>query len=146
MSQTEPADWDAGPLRTPDPDSDEDDFARAVRPGVRAGGFDDDVESPPANVESSRAAPVPPAYSATVEADRAEPRLDSGETRRIDPYASSEPRGGSEPPTVDVSRTEPEAENETDAEREARIEEMERALDNFGRRRIPDYGRRGRRR
>lgn len=49
------------------------------------------------------------------------------------------------PPVVDVPT--PAAESaETGAEREARIEEMERALENFGRRRSPDYGRRGRRR
>lgn len=49
------------------------------------------------------------------------------------------------PPVVDVTPPDTEPE-ETEAEREARIDEMERALDNFGRRRSPDYGRRGRRR
>ena len=49
------------------------------------------------------------------------------------------------PPVVDVTPALVEGQ-ETAAERDARIEEMERALDNFGRRRSPDYGRRGRRR
>jgi hypothetical protein len=46
---------------------------------------------------------------------------------------------------VDVA-SEQEGVVETEREREARIDEMERALDSFGRRRTPDYGRRGRRR
>ncbi len=49
------------------------------------------------------------------------------------------------PPVVDVTPPADEPE-ETEAERDARIDEMEKALDNFGRRRSPDYGRRGRRR
>src|SRR5262249_48550195 len=49
------------------------------------------------------------------------------------------------PPVVDVPGDErDDAESERD--REARIDEMERALESFGRRRSPDYGRRGRRR
>jgi hypothetical protein len=46
---------------------------------------------------------------------------------------------------VDVSAEEG-ADTETDREREVRIDEMERALESFGRRRPPDYGRRGKRR
>jgi ribonuclease-3 len=79
-------------------------------------------------------APAPAAAPPTVEAERL-----------VDPFAADEPREESSPgPVVDVA-----AESgppETDREREARIEEMERALENFGRRRNPDYGRRGRRR
>jgi len=48
-------------------------------------------------------------------------------------------------PVVDVA-SEQEGVVETEREREARIDEMERALESFGRRRTPDYGRRGRRR
>jgi ribonuclease E len=63
----------------------------------------------------------------------------------VDPYVSTNPPDEPSPdPIVDVA-----AESgapETEHEREARIDEMERALDNFGRRRSPDYGRRGRRR
>ena len=52
---------------------------------------------------------------------------------------------GAHAPVVDVTADEG-VEGETDREREARIDEMERALESFGRRRTPDYGRRGRRR
>ena len=48
-------------------------------------------------------------------------------------------------PVVDVA-AEDGIEVESERDREARIEEMERALDSFGRRRTTDYGRRGRRR
>lgn len=49
------------------------------------------------------------------------------------------------PPVVDVPPAEPEDAVESEAERDARIEEMERALDNFGRRRSVEPGRRRRR-
>ena len=74
------------------------------------------------------------------------PSTEPAESRRVDPYAQVDAPAPTPPPVVDVTPSEPEAEPETEAEREARIEEMERALDNFGRRRSPDYGRRGRRR
>lgn len=48
------------------------------------------------------------------------------------------------PPVVDVPPAEPE-DGESDAERDARIQEMEAALENFGRRRSADHGRRRRR-
>ena len=67
------------------------------------------------------------------------------EAQRVDPFAAEEPDDGLLP-VVEVPLAEPAAEAETEAERDARIEEMERALDNFGRRRSPDHGRRGRRR
>jgi hypothetical protein len=47
-------------------------------------------------------------------------------------------------PVVDVAA--PERAAEPEGERDARIDEMERALESFGRRRSMDYGRRGRRR
>jgi len=46
----------------------------------------------------------------------------------------------STPPVVDVSPEE-EGEVENERDREARIDEMERALESFGRRRTSDYGR-----
>jgi hypothetical protein len=46
---------------------------------------------------------------------------------------------------VDVPADEPE-DLESEAERDARIQEMEAALENFGRRRSAEHGRRGRRR
>jgi hypothetical protein len=49
-------------------------------------------------------------------------------------------------PVVDVQPPIEVVGEENERERDARIEEMERALENFGRRRSPDYGRRGRRR
>ena len=49
------------------------------------------------------------------------------------------------PPVVDVPPAEPDDAVESEAERDARIEEMERALDNFGRRRSVEPGRRRRR-
>jgi hypothetical protein len=62
---------------------------------------------------------------------------------------SSPPAGAGAPdryePVVDVTADEG-TEVETERDREARIDEMERALESFGRRRPPDYGRRGRRR
>jgi ribonuclease-3 len=82
------------------------------------------------------------------------------EDRRVDVFAApSSPAGsgpatpavgsgsppGGPPPVVDVTAEEG-GEVETDREHEARIDEMERALESFGRRRTPDYGRRGRRR
>jgi hypothetical protein len=83
------------------------------------------------------------------------------EDRRVDVFAapstsSSEPAppvgapaSGGAPdrfePVVDVTADEG-GEVETERDREARIDEMERALESFGRRRTPDYGRRGRRR
>jgi hypothetical protein len=81
------------------------------------------------------------------------------EDKRVDVFAAS-PASESEPlspatgtvrghdpgvPVVDVAADEG-GEVENDREREARIDEMERALESFGRRRPPDYGRRGRRR
>jgi hypothetical protein len=62
----------------------------------------------------------------------------------VDPYESETAETQIVKPVVDVA-----AETgapETEREREARIDEMERALETFGRRRSPDYGRRGRRR
>ena len=49
-------------------------------------------------------------------------------------------------PVVDISAEEEVDVVENEREREARIDEMEKALESFGRRRTPDYGRRGRRR
>ncbi len=67
--------------------------------------------------------------------------------RLVDPYASEEPRAEERvAPVVDVPVPEEIVGVESDRDREARIDEMERALENFGRRRSPDYGRRGRRR
>jgi len=58
------------------------------------------------------------------------------------PIVADEP---SLPPVVDVPAAEPE-DLESEVERDARIQEMEAALENFGRRRSADHGRRGRRR
>ena len=74
------------------------------------------------------------------------PAPETAETLRVDPYGQDSPPAPSTPSVVDVTPAEPAVEAETDAERDARIDEMERALDNFGRRRSLDYGRRGRRR
>jgi len=140
-------------------DAGEDDFTRAVRAEAReiAGDFeDDDVDAAPEPLRAPDPEAVPFARAPSPEATdssfgrapaaAAEPaRPDSAESRRVDPFASDEP-ATREAPVVDVAHAEPEAETETGAEREARIEEMERALDNFGRRRSLDYGRRGRRR
>jgi ribonuclease-3 len=79
--------------------------------------------------------------SAAAEAEAAE----TAEVLRVDPYGQSAPSEPVVPAVVDVVPSEPEVEPETDAERDARIDEMEKALDNFGRRRALDYGRRGRR-
>ena len=81
----------------------------------------------------------------------------AAEDRRVDVFASSPQADDAPPdvaaaavpipgatPIVDVTAEEGEGENERD--REARIDEMERALESFGRRRTSDYGRRGRRR
>ena len=76
------------------------------------------------------------------------------EDRRVDVYAApgaqAEVAPAPEPivplstppaiPVVDVSAEE-EADPENERDREARIDEMERALESFGRRRTPDYGR-----
>jgi ribonuclease-3 len=78
------------------------------------------------------------------------------EEQHVDVYATPAALPAAEPepvvpapapaaPVVDVA-SEQEGVVETEREREARIDEMERALDSFGRRRTPDYGRRGRRR
>jgi hypothetical protein len=81
------------------------------------------------------------------------------EDRRVDVFAAPASPEEAEPPAdrpaptppahvapvVDVSAEEG-ADTETDREREVRIDEMERALESFGRRRPPDYGRRGKRR
>ena len=67
--------------------------------------------------------------------------------RLLDPFDTAEP--GAQPahvPVVDVSPPAEVAGEEDAVDRDARIEEMERALENFGRRRSPDYGRRGRKR
>ena len=94
------------------------------------------------------------------DAPTAQPAVPAEEERRVDVFAASttpvesappEERthtgtsSGGHAPVVDVTAEEGgEVENERD--REARIDEMERALESFGRRRPPDYGRRGRRR
>ena len=71
----------------------------------------------------------------------------AGEERRVDVFTSPPPgTEGAPPPVVDVADAETGVEVESDREREARIEEMERALESFGRRRTSEYGRRGRRR
>ena len=73
--------------------------------------------------------------------------LDTDAERLLDPFDTSEPSPAPETvPVVDVQPPAEVAGEENDRERDARIEEMERALENFGRRRSPDYGRRGRRR
>ena len=73
--------------------------------------------------------------------------VDTDAERLLDPYDTSEPRVQAEVvPVVDVQPPVEVVGEENDRERDARIEEMERALENFGRRRSPDYGRRGRRR
>jgi ribonuclease-3 len=84
---------------------------------------------------------------------RGEAQDASAEDRRVDVFAAPPSADVAPPaevaaaaaPIVDVSAEEGgEVENERD--REARIDEMERALESFGRRRTSDYGRRGRRR
>jgi hypothetical protein len=73
--------------------------------------------------------------------------VDTDAERLLDPYETSEPRVKAEVvPVVDVQPPVEVVGEESDRERDARIDEMERALENFGRRRSPDYGRRGRRR
>jgi ribonuclease-3 len=65
----------------------------------------------------------------------------------VDPFESETdavPGGERTVPVVDLP--EPGSAASPEGERDARIDEMERALDNFGRRRSADYGRRGRRR
>src|SRR5262249_62209437 len=59
------------------------------------------------------------------------------EERHVDVFAgvAEDPS----PPVVDVPSDDHDAESER--EREARIDEMERALESFGRPRSPDYGR-----
>ena len=94
------------------------------------------------------------------ESSTAPPGAAPAEERRVDVFAASpsppepaapedRPRTSGVPashvPVVDVTAEEGGA-VESEREREARIDEMERALDSFGRRRPPDYGRRGRRR
>jgi hypothetical protein len=68
----------------------------------------------------------------------------AAEAHRVDPF-ESEPEPAP-PPVVDVPSADPAAVAESERERDARIEEMEQALENFGRRRSADHGRRGRRR
>ena len=75
------------------------------------------------------AAPGPPPDEATV-------------AHRAEVFESEE---DALPPVVDVPPAEPDDAVESEAERDARIEEMERALDNFGRRRSVEPGRRRRR-
>ncbi len=73
--------------------------------------------------------------------------MDPTGERLVDPYESDEPRAEElAAPVVDVPVPEEIVGVESERDREARIDEMERALENFGRRRSPDYGRRGRRR
>ncbi len=73
--------------------------------------------------------------------------VDADAERLLDPFDTSEPREVAEiVPVVDVQPPAEVVGEESEKERDARIEEMERALENFGRRRSPDYGRRGRRR
>jgi hypothetical protein len=65
----------------------------------------------------------------------------------VDPFEAeidAVPGGERSVPVVDLP--EPGSAASSEGERDARIEEMERAFDNFGRRRSADYGRRGRRR
>src|SRR5262249_40686096 len=78
------------------------------------------------------------------------------EQRRVDVFAAPAPLGP--PPAAHAARpadvgsavvdvaAEEMAEGENERDRDARIDEMERALESFGRRRTSDYGRRGRRR
>ena len=88
------------------------------------------------------------------------PAAPAAEDRRVDVFATPNPpaevappaepvapgpSAASHPPVVDVTAEEG-SDVESDRERETRIDEMERALESFGRRRTPDYGRRGRRR
>jgi len=69
------------------------------------------------------------------------------EERRVDVFTSSPPsRADATPPVLDVTPPDDDAAGQSNRERDARIEEMERALDSFGRRRGPDTGRKGRRR
>jgi len=73
--------------------------------------------------------------------------VDADAERLLDPYDTKEPRVETAVvPVVDVQPPVEVVGEENERERDARIEEMERALENFGRRRSPDYGRRGRRR
>jgi len=73
--------------------------------------------------------------------------VDTDAERLLDPYDTSEPRAKAEVvPVVDVQPPVEVVGEETERERDARIDEMERALENFGRRRSPDAARRGRRR
>jgi ribonuclease-3 len=130
------------------------------------------AESPPAAPRSPVAEPAPPARRMTFgRGRRREPAasvpapgdnpaaspaplpappepVEEATERLLDPFDTTEPRPESAPvPVVDIPAVEgAEEEVESPAERDARIEEMERALENFGRRRSPDYGRRGRRR
>ena len=88
------------------------------------------------------------------------PAAPAAEDRRVDVFATPtppaeaapppepvapRPSSAPHPPVVDVTADEG-SDAESDRERETRIDEMERALESFGRRRTPDYGRRGRRR
>ncbi len=74
---------------------------------------------------------------------------DTGFESRVDPFEpgnSTAPRGERGVPIVDVPEPAGGDPAESERERDARIEEMERALENFGRRRSAEHGRRGRRR
>ncbi|HXS83060.1 MAG TPA: ribonuclease III [Methylomirabilota bacterium] len=76
------------------------------------------------------------------ESSAAPPAEPPAEERHVDVFGASP----SPPePVVDVT-AEAGGEVENERDREARIDEMERALESFGRRRTSDYGRRGRRR
>jgi hypothetical protein len=94
--------------------------------------------------ESSTAPPAPaPAEERRVDVFAASPSPPEPAPPEDRPRTSGVPAG--HVPVVDVTAEEGGA-VESERDREARIDEMERALDSFGRRRTPDYGRRGRRR
>jgi ribonuclease-3 len=118
----------------------------------------------PAAAEAPAASPAEPAAARSVSFGRGRRRgaapapapaaaepvpgpVDTDAERLLDPYDTSEPRAKAEVvPVVDVQPPVEVVGEETERERDARIDEMERALENFGRRRSPDAVRRGRRR
>ncbi len=101
--------------------------------------------SPPRPMSFGRGRRREPVLGAVAPAAPAAEPMEPSAERLVDPYESSDaPEDGPSPRVVDVA--DEAGAPETEREREARIEEMERALENFGRRRSPDYGRRGRRR
>ena len=141
------------PIRgEPEPEPDDD---RTAAPGFTA--------EPPATPRSEPVPPAQPDSTSTGGPPRAvsfgrgrrraggaspvaaTPVVEPLEDRRVDPY---DPQLSPTTPTpvVDVAPAEPVESEESARERAARIQEMERALDNFGRRSLPDSGRRGRRR